>query len=57
VRGAAAVAAKINDVIKLVAGEDAAFTDAELAGRRLGALPDIGPRRLLVSCERYSFTV
>jgi hypothetical protein len=31
VRGAAAVAAKVNDVIKLVAGEDATFTDPELA--------------------------
>jgi len=48
VRGAAAVAAKVNDVIKLVAGEEATFTDPELAGRRLGALLDAGPRRLLV---------
>ena len=48
VRGPAAVAAKVNDVIKLVAGEEATFTDPELAGRRLGALLDAGPRRLLV---------
>lgn len=48
VRGPAAVAAKVNDVIKLVAGEQATFTDPELAGRRLGALLDAGPRRLLV---------
>ena len=48
VRGAAAVAAKVNDVIRLVAGEDATFTDPELAGRRLGALLDVGPHRLLV---------
>jgi WD40 repeat protein len=48
VRGAAAVAAKVNDVIKLVADEDAVFTDPELAGRRLGALLESGPRRLLV---------
>ena len=48
VRGGAAVAAKVNDVIKLVAGEEATFTDPELAGRRLGALLDAGPRRLLV---------
>jgi hypothetical protein len=48
VRGASAVAAKVNDVIKLVAGEDATFTDPDLAGRRLGALLDAGPRRLLV---------
>ena len=47
-RGAAAVAAKVNDVIMLVAGEDAAFTDPELAGQRLGALLEVGPRRLLV---------
>jgi hypothetical protein len=48
VRGAAAVAAKVNDLIKLIAGEQATFTDPELAGRRLGALLDAGPRRLLV---------
>ena len=47
-RGAAAISAKVNDVIKLVAGEDATFTDPELAGRRLGSLLDAGPRRLLV---------
>jgi WD40 repeat protein len=48
VRGASVVAAKVNDVIKLVAGEEATFTDPELAGRRLGALLDSGPLRLLV---------
>jgi WD40 repeat protein len=48
VRAASAIAAKVNDVIRLMAGEDAAFTDPELAGRRLGALLDLGPRRLLV---------
>jgi WD40 repeat protein len=48
VRGATAVAAKVDDVIKLVAGEDATFTDPDLAGRRLGSLLDAGPRRLLV---------
>ena len=48
VRGVAAVAAKVNDVIKLVAGEEATFTDPQLAGRRLGSLLDAGPRRLLV---------
>jgi hypothetical protein len=48
VRGAAAVAAKVNDVIKAVAGEEATFTDPDLAGSRLGALLDAGPRRLLV---------
>jgi hypothetical protein len=47
-RGGAAVAAKVNDVIKLVAGEEATFTDPELAGRRLGALLDDGRQRLLV---------
>src|SRR5690242_15348190 len=48
VRGAAAIAAKVNDVIKLVTGEDATFTDPQLAGARLGALLGAGPRRLLV---------
>ena len=48
VRGAAAIAAKVNDVIKLVASEEATFTDPEIAGQRLGALLDAGPRRLLV---------
>jgi len=48
VRGAAAISAKVNDVIKLVTGEDATFTDPQLAGRRLGALLDSGPPRLLV---------
>jgi hypothetical protein len=47
-RGPATISAKINDVIKLVTGEDATFTDPELAGRRLGTLLDAGPRRLLV---------
>jgi hypothetical protein len=35
-RGAAAIAAKVNDVIKLVAGEDATFTDPQLAGPAAG---------------------
>ena len=48
VQGTAAVAAKVNDVIKLVAAEDATFTDPQLAGARLGALLGTGPRRLLV---------
>ena len=48
VRGAAAIAGKVNDVIKLVVGEDSTFTDPELAGRRLGSLLNVGPRRLLV---------
>jgi WD40 repeat protein len=48
VRGAAAVAAKVNEMIKAVAGEAATFTDPDLAGTRLGALLDAGPRRLLV---------
>ena len=48
VRTAAAVAAKVNDMIKLVAGEEANFTDPELAGQRLGALLDVGSRRLLL---------
>ena len=48
VRGAAAIAAKVNDVIRLVFEEQAAFTDPQLAGARLGSLLDSGPRRLLV---------
>jgi WD40 repeat protein len=48
VRGAADIALKVNDVIKLVAGEDASFTDPQLAGQHLGSLLDAGPRRLLV---------
>jgi hypothetical protein len=48
VRGAAAVAAKVNDVIKIVTGEDATFTDPQLSGARLGALLDAGPDRLVV---------
>jgi hypothetical protein len=47
-RGLAAVAAKINDVIKLVSGTDATFTDPRLAGQWLGRLLDSGPSRLLV---------
>ena len=48
VQGGAAIAAKVNEVIKLVVGEDTAFTDPELAGQRLASLLDTGPRRLLV---------
>jgi WD40 repeat protein len=47
-QGSAAVAAKINDLIKLVTDQDASFTDPQLAGQRLGSLLDAGPRRLLV---------
>ena len=48
VRGDAAIAAKVNDVIKLIADKDATFTDPQLAGAQLGSLLDSGPRRLLV---------
>ncbi len=54
VRGNAAIAAKVNDVIKLVCGEDATFTDARLAGQRLGSLLDDRPRRLLVLDDVWS---
>lgn len=47
-KGAAAMAAKVNDVIKLVSGEEATFTDPEIAGGRLGVLLETGPMRLLV---------
>ena len=40
IRGSAMVAEKVNEVIKAVTGEDATFTDPELAGGRLGALLD-----------------
>jgi NB-ARC domain len=42
VRGGAAIAAKVNEVIKLMTGEDATFTDPQLAGTRLGALLEEG---------------
>jgi NB-ARC domain/WD domain, G-beta repeat len=48
VRGAAAISAKVNDVIKLVTGLDATFTDPQLAGQQLGSILDAGPRSLLV---------
>ena len=48
VREAPDIAAKVNDVIKLVTGQDASFTDPQLAGQHLGSLLDAGPRRLLV---------
>ena len=47
-RGQAAVAAKVNDVIKLISGEVTTFTDPELAGRHLGSLLNTGPYKLLV---------
>ena len=48
VRGAAAIAAKVNDVTKLVAPDSATIADPQLAGARLGSLLDAGPRRLLI---------
>ena len=48
VRGPAAVADRVNEVIRLVFDVDAAFADPQLAGARLGSLLDGGPRRLLV---------
>lgn len=47
-RGAAAIAAKVNDVIQLIGGEEVAFADPQLAGQWLGSLLDAGPPRLLV---------
>lgn len=47
-REESAVAAKVNEVIKLIFDEDVTFTDPQLAGQRLGSLLDAGPRRLLV---------
>ena len=37
-----AITARVNDVIKLVAGEAVAFTDPELAGQYLGSVLDAG---------------
>ena len=48
IRDAAAIAVKVSEIIRLIANEDAAFTDPGLAGQRLGSLLDTGPRRLLV---------
>jgi WD40 repeat protein len=48
VRGPAAVAGKVSDVIRMVSGEEAASTDPGTAGGRLRVLLDGGPRRLLV---------
>jgi NB-ARC domain len=47
-RAPVAVAAKVNDLIKVVSGENATFTDPELAGQRLAALLHAGPRCLLI---------
>ena len=47
-RSSGALAVKVNDAIRLVAGENAAFADPQLAGQRLGALMNTGPRRLLI---------
>jgi hypothetical protein len=47
-RGPDAIAAKINNVIAMITGENATFTDPELAGRRLSSLLAIGPHKLLV---------
>ncbi len=46
--GGSALAAKINDVILRIAGDDMQFTDPELAGAHLGAALETGPPRLLV---------
>jgi hypothetical protein len=48
VRDPAAVAAKVNDVIRMVSGEAAVFPDPWAAGARLKTVLKAGPRRLLV---------
>jgi WD40 repeat protein len=48
IRSPAAIAAKVNGVIKLMSGTDAAWADPQQAGQQLGALLDTGPPRLLV---------
>jgi WD40 repeat protein len=50
----AAIAAKVNDVIQTL-GHEAAFTDPDLAGDRLGALLDTGPQRLMVVDDVWEF--
>ncbi|WP_432056229.1 NB-ARC domain-containing protein [Streptomyces sp. bgisy022] len=47
-RGRAAVAAKVVEVIRFITGTDAAFDDPHLAGARLGGLLGQRPRTLLV---------
>ena len=42
------IASKVNNIIKLIFGQAATFTDPQLAGQRLGSLLDAGPSRLLV---------
>lgn len=44
VREPTALAAKVNDVIKLMTGEDASFADPQLAGQHLGSKIEAGPR-------------
>jgi WD40 repeat protein len=48
VRGPQKIAAKVNEVIMRVGGEDGSFADPRLAGEQLGSLLDTGPRRLLI---------
>jgi WD40 repeat protein len=48
VRGAAAVVAKVNDLISRISHEQATFTDPDQAGQWLGELLDRGPALLLV---------
>jgi hypothetical protein len=55
VRGPTAVAAKVNDVIKLITGADSTFTDPRLAGQWLGSLLDSGPSRLLVLDDVWDY--
>jgi hypothetical protein len=47
-RGPAAIAAKVNNLIKQLTGQDASWTDPQPAGQYLGSVLDAGPRRLLV---------
>jgi WD40 repeat protein len=47
-RSPAAIAAKVNDLIKVITQGDASFTDPQAAGAQLGLLLNHGPRVLLV---------
>ncbi|MEU2675152.1 NB-ARC domain-containing protein, partial [Streptomyces sp. NPDC007164] len=48
VRGPAEIAAKVNDLIRVITGNAETFTDPDLAGAHLGQLLEQRPRTLLV---------
>ena len=48
VRAPVAIAAKVDDLIRLIAGVDTVFIEPGLAGQKLGFLLDVAPSRLLI---------